>query len=61
MTPKISLIVAVAQNGIIGTGGTMPWHITEDFRHFKEITLGHSVIMGGTGISRKELHQLRGK
>ncbi len=46
MTPKISLIVAVAENGIIGTGGTMPWHITEDFRHFKEITLGHSVIMG---------------
>lgn len=46
MDSKISLIVAVAQNGIIGTGGTMPWHITEDFRHFKEVTLGHSVIMG---------------
>lgn len=46
MTPKISLIVAVAQNGIIGTGGTMPWHITEDFAHFKAVTLGHSVIMG---------------
>lgn len=46
MKTKISLIVAVAENGIIGTGGTMPWHITEDFRHFKEVTLGHSVIMG---------------
>jgi dihydrofolate reductase len=46
MTPKISLIVAVAQNGIIGTGGTMPWHITEDFAHFKAVTLGHSVVMG---------------
>ena len=46
MKPTISLIVAVAQNGIIGTGGTMPWHITEDFRHFKAVTSGHSVIMG---------------
>lgn len=43
---KISLIVAVAENGIIGTGGTMPWHITEDFAHFKAVTLGHSVVMG---------------
>lgn len=46
MDTKISIIVAVAQNGIIGTGGTMPWHITEDFRHFKAVTLGHTVIMG---------------
>ena len=46
MKTKISLIVAVAENGIIGTGGTMPWHITEDFRHFKAVTLGHSVVMG---------------
>lgn len=46
MKPTISLIVAVAQNGVIGTGGTMPWHITEDFRHFKAVTLGHSVVMG---------------
>lgn len=43
---KISLIVAVAENGVIGTGGTMPWHITEDFAHFKAKTLGHSVVMG---------------
>ena len=46
MATKFSLIVAVAENGIIGTGGTMPWHITEDFAHFKAVTLGHSVIMG---------------
>lgn len=46
MKTKISLIVAVAENGIIGTGGTMPWHITEDFAHFKAVTLGHSVVMG---------------
>ena len=46
MESKISIIVAVAANGVIGTGGTMPWHITEDFAHFKAVTLGHSVIMG---------------
>lgn len=46
MNTKISIIVAVAENGVIGTGGTMPWHISEDFRHFKAVTLGHSVVMG---------------
>lgn len=46
MATKISMIVAVAQNGIIGTEGTMPWHITEDFKHFKAVTLGHPVVMG---------------
>ena len=46
MSSKVSLIVAVAKNGVIGTGGTMPWHITEDFAHFKAVTLGHSVVMG---------------
>lgn len=46
MATKISMIVAVAENGIIGTQGTMPWHITEDFKHFKAVTLGHPVVMG---------------
>lgn len=46
MKSRVSLIVAVANNGVIGTGGTMPWHITEDFAHFKAATLGHSVLMG---------------
>ena len=46
MNTTISIIVAVADNGVIGTAGTMPWHISEDFRHFKEVTLGHSVVMG---------------
>ncbi len=42
----ISIIVAVSENGIIGSGGTMPWHISEDLRRFKALTLGHAVIMG---------------
>ncbi len=42
----VSIIVAVAQNGVIGDQNRMLWHITEDFRHFKAVTLGHPVIMG---------------
>jgi len=42
----ISLIVAMAQDGTIGHAGGMPWHIPADLAHFKEVTIGHSVIMG---------------
>ncbi|WP_226041343.1 dihydrofolate reductase [Natrinema sp. DC36] len=39
-------IVAVADNGVIGKDGDMPWHISEDLQHFKGTTMGHPVIMG---------------
>ncbi len=39
-------IVAVADNGIIGRDGEMPWHVPADLAHFKETTMGHPVIMG---------------
>ncbi|MFC6768566.1 dihydrofolate reductase [Natrinema soli] len=39
-------IVAVADNGVIGKEGNMPWHIPEDLQHFKETTMDHPVIMG---------------
>ncbi|WP_408958775.1 dihydrofolate reductase [Natrinema sp. 74] len=39
-------IVAVADNGVIGTDGEMPWHIPADLQHFKEATMDHPVIMG---------------
>jgi dihydrofolate reductase len=42
----ISLIAAVAKNNVIGNKGKIPWHISEDFKHFKEITMGHTIIMG---------------
>jgi len=42
----ISIIVAVAQNGVIGAEGRLLWHIAEDLRRFKSITMGHPVIMG---------------
>jgi dihydrofolate reductase len=44
--PRIFLVVAVAANGIIGANGRLPWHLPEDLKHFKRLTLGHPVIMG---------------
>lgn len=44
--PRLALIVAVARNGVIGRGGTLPWHLSEDLKHFKRTTLGHAIIMG---------------
>ena len=44
---KISIIVAIAKNGVIGkSNGEMPWHVKEEFQHFKRTTFGHPVIMG---------------
>lgn len=42
----ISLIVAVAKNGVIGSKNDLLWHIPEDLKHFKELTTGKTVIMG---------------
>ncbi|AGB16066.1 dihydrofolate reductase [Halovivax ruber XH-70] len=43
---ELVAIVAVAENGVIGVDGEMPWHIPEDLAHFKRETTGHPVIMG---------------
>ena len=43
---KITIIVAVSENLVIGHRNTLPWHISEDLKNFKKITLNHSVIMG---------------
>jgi dihydrofolate reductase len=40
------LIAAVARNGVIGHRGGIPWHLPEDFAHFKATTLGHTLVMG---------------
>ncbi len=42
----LALIAAVARNGVIGRRGDLPWHISEDLRHFKQTTDGHAIIMG---------------
>nr|AIA16560.1 Dihydrofolate reductase [uncultured bacterium] len=43
---RISLIAAVAENGIIGRSGTLPWRLSDDLRRFKQLTIGHTIIMG---------------
>ncbi|HXU83384.1 MAG TPA: dihydrofolate reductase [Polyangia bacterium] len=42
----LTLIAAVARNGVIGRGGQLPWVLPEDRAHFQRATLGHAVIMG---------------
>jgi len=43
---KLSVVAAVAANGVIGTEGRMAWHYPEDLAHFRETTVGHPVILG---------------
>lgn len=44
--PRLSLIAAVAANGVIGSDNALPWRLPEDLKRFKALTLGHPVIMG---------------
>ena len=43
---KVSIIVAIAENGVIGRAGKLPWHLSADLRRFKRLTMGHALIMG---------------
>jgi dihydrofolate reductase len=43
---EIVLVVAIADNGVIGKDGKIPWHISEDLKRFKALTMGHTVVMG---------------
>jgi dihydrofolate reductase len=42
----LTLIAAVAENGVIGRGGELPWRLSADLRRFRELTMGRAVIMG---------------
>jgi dihydrofolate reductase len=44
----VTTVAAVAENGVIGLAGKIPWHLPEDFAHFKETTSGHILILGRT-------------
>ena len=44
--PKVVLIVAMARNRVIGKGGTLPWHLSDDLKRFRSLTMGHPIIMG---------------
>lgn len=43
---KVSIIVAISENHVIGKDNKLMWHLPNDLKHFKEITTGHTVIMG---------------
>ncbi len=46
MSTALSLIAAVARNRVIGRGNALPWHLPEDLKRFRQLTLGHPVVMG---------------
>ncbi|HBO18293.1 MAG TPA: dihydrofolate reductase [Methylophilaceae bacterium] len=43
---NLSIIVAMSSNRVIGVNNTLPWHLSEDLKHFKSLTTGHTIIMG---------------
>lgn len=45
-TPNLEMIVAMAENGVIGRDGDLPWRLSGDLRHFKRLTTGHTLLMG---------------
>ncbi len=52
---RVTMVAAVAENGVIGADADIPWKISEDFAHFKATTLGHVLVLGRTtheGIGR---------
>ena len=44
--PRIVLVVAVAENGVIGRAGQLPWRLSSDLKRFRQLTLGKPVVMG---------------
>jgi len=58
---EIIIITAVAENNVIGKDGKIPWHIKEDFQHFKNLTLGYPCIMGDKTYESLPIKPLPGR
>jgi dihydrofolate reductase len=43
---RLSIIVAMARDRVIGVRNTLPWHLPDDLKHFKTLTMGHHIVMG---------------
>jgi dihydrofolate reductase len=43
---KLAIIAAIGKNRVIGKAGKLPWHLSEDLKRFKKLTIGHAVLMG---------------
>ena len=54
--PRVSLVAAVAENGVIGADGDLPWRLPDDMKRFRTLTTGHCVIMG-----RKTFDSMQGR
>ena len=46
MRSPLAMVVAMTPDRVIGLDGDMPWHIPEDLKHFRRVTMGHAIIMG---------------
>jgi dihydrofolate reductase len=46
VSPLVTLVLAVADNGVIGRDNALPWHLPADLAHFKQVTLGKPIVMG---------------
>lgn len=44
--PRLSILVAMAKNRVIGQNNTLPWHLPADLKHFKSLTMGKTIVMG---------------
>jgi len=42
----VTIVAAIARNGVIGVDGGLPWHLPDDLRRFKALTMGHVLVMG---------------
>src|SRR5256885_8844176 len=58
---QIVLIAAVAENGVIGRGGTMPWRLKSDMQHFRALTMGKPVVMGRKTYESLHIKPLPGR
>src|SRR6478752_9143730 len=43
---RVSIVVAMSKNRVIGANGSIPWHLPEELKRFKSLTMGHHIIMG---------------
>ena len=44
--PRLAIVAALSRNGVIGRGNRLPWHLPDDLKHFKRLTLGRPIVMG---------------
>ena len=59
MSREIVLVVARADNGVIGRDGKLPWHLPADLKHFKRVTMGKPIQLGRRKVLELTIQQVR--